>query len=93
MSHWLVIYDICDEKRLHKVAKIMTSYGIRVQKSVFELEASKSVILKLRSIINNIIKENDFVVYFEICERDWQKRIKYGVGRFDGPDEKDFYIC
>lgn len=92
MSHWLIIYDICDEKRLQKVASTISSYGIRVQKSVFELEAKRDIIDKIRSKINKIIEGKDFVVYFEICERDWQKRMKYGVGRFEGPEEGDFYI-
>ena len=92
MSHWLIIYDICDEKRLQKVASTISSYGIRVQKSVFELEAKRDIIDKIRSKINKIIEGKDFVVYFEICERDWQKRMKYGVGRFEGPEERDFYV-
>ena len=92
MSHWLVIYDICDDKRLHKVAKIMENYAIRVQKSVFEMESPKNIIETIRKNVNKIIKDEDFVVYFEICERDWQKRLKYGIGKFNGPEEKDVYI-
>lgn len=92
MIHWLVIYDITNEKRLTKVAKKMESFGIRVQKSVFEVEADTSVIEKLRKQVNRIIEEDDFVVYFEICERDWQKRKKVGPGKYIETEDAPFYI-
>lgn len=33
---YLVCYDIVNNHRRHKVAKLLESYGLRVQKSVFE---------------------------------------------------------
>lgn len=92
-QHWLIIYDIRDDKRLRNVAKKMESYGFRVQKSVFEANAPIEVINKLRLDVNNLIEEEDFVVYFNLCERDWQKRIKYGPGdlRMD-VEEKPYYL-
>ncbi len=92
MNHWLVIYDICDSKRLSKVAKKMEDFGIRVQKSVFEIDADRKQIEKLRYIINNIIEGDDFVVYFDICESDWQKIIKVGPGKYIETEEKPYYI-
>jgi len=92
MSHWLVIYDICNDKRLRKVAKNMENYGIRVQKSVFEIEADDLKIKNLRMSIKEIIKDEDYVVYFRLCEKDWQKKLKYGVGKYKNSDDKDFYI-
>jgi len=32
----LVAYDICDPKRLHRVARVCEDYGVRVQYSIFE---------------------------------------------------------
>ncbi len=92
MSHWLIIYDISDDKRLHKIAKIMESYGVRVQKSVFELEGTRKIIENIRRKVNSIIKDRDFVVYFEVCEKDWQKQLKYGVGRNIKFEDKETYI-
>ncbi len=74
MKHWLVIYDIRDPKCLHKVAKKMEEYGFRVQKSVFEIEATEVVIARLRQKIRRIIADEDFVVYFDLCGRCWQKK-------------------
>ncbi|HOV38145.1 MAG TPA: CRISPR-associated endonuclease Cas2 [Spirochaetales bacterium] len=93
MNHWLAIYDIRDERRLHKVAKTMGSYGVRVQKSVFEVIASRKVVDRLRNEVAGILDVNeDYVVYFELCERDWQKREKYGPGKYSEEDIRPFQI-
>ena len=36
----LVIYDITEPRRLNKVAKVIKDYGIRVQKSIFEVDVN-----------------------------------------------------
>lgn len=92
MSHWLVIYDIRDPKRLQRVAKTMTDYGIRVQKSVFEMECGRKKIDELRRRVRRIIEEEDYVVYFNLCEPDWQKREKYGKGRYEEEPDEPFKI-
>ncbi|MCX7786403.1 MAG: CRISPR-associated endonuclease Cas2 [Spirochaetes bacterium] len=93
MSHWLVIYDIRNDTRLRKVAKRMEGYGVRVQKSVFEVEASSKIIERLRKEIRELLNvEEDYVVYFEICERDWQKREKYGPGGYAEEDTRPYKI-
>ena len=35
---YLVCYDICDEKRLRRVAEICSDFGVRLQYSVFECD-------------------------------------------------------
>jgi len=92
MKKWLIIYDIKNEKRLNKVAKIINEYGERVQKSVFECEANDKVIERIRTRVNKVIEQEDYIVYFEICESDWQKRMKYGPKVNVDVEEKSFYI-
>ncbi len=92
MSHWLVIYDIRDEKRLRRVARVAQNFAIRVQKSVFEMDADEKQLHRLRQEIKKIIEEEDYVVYFNICEPDWQKREKYGKGRYDEEPNEEYYI-
>ncbi|MDP3381587.1 MAG: CRISPR-associated endonuclease Cas2 [bacterium] len=36
-----ITYDISNNKARSKIVKILTSYGFRVQKSVFEVEITK----------------------------------------------------
>lgn len=90
-SKWVILYDIRDPKRLRKVAKIMESYGIRVQKSVFEVFADVDLVKRLRYRIQKIILVDDYVLYINVCEEDWQKQMKYGSNAI-GYEEKDFYI-
>jgi len=78
-SHWLILYDICDSKRLQAAGKIVSRYGERIQKSVFEANANDSVINALQQKLEGIAGENDFIAIIPLCERDWQKAEKYGI--------------
>jgi len=46
METWLILYDIRNEKRLRRIAKLMERYGERVQKSVFEAMCGEITIQK-----------------------------------------------
>lgn len=92
VSNWLVIYDIRDPKRLHKVAKEMESWGKRVQYSVFEVLADRDKLEMLRVFIRMLIKPEDSVFYFELCEPCWQKQIKIGPGKLEILSGRPYYI-
>jgi CRISPR-associated protein Cas2 len=78
-SHWLILYDICDPKRLQSVGKIVSRYGDRIQKSIFEANANDSVINALQQRLEEIADKNDFIAIIPLCESDWQKAEKYGI--------------
>jgi len=78
-SHWCVLYDIKNCKRLHKVAKIAESFGIREQKSGFEMNMPESVVNIMVDKFKKVINESeDFIAILPLCERDYQKIEKYG---------------
>lgn len=87
--HWLVMYDICDEKRLRKISKILGAFGLRIQKSVFELSASKETVEIIRKRVNLIIEDPDSVVYIPLCIYDYAGIIRYGKRLFDSGDKVD----
>ena len=64
---YLVCYDICDEKRLRRVAEICSDFGVRLQYSVFEcdLNASEKVTMagKLEEVID---ASQDQVLYVSL---------------------------
>lgn len=67
-TFYILSYDIRDPKRLRKIAKIMTGYGTRVQKSVFEAlltqDLLQKVIQKCQGIINS---EQDTIRIYNLC--------------------------
>ncbi|MBC7075725.1 MAG: CRISPR-associated endonuclease Cas2 [Syntrophomonadaceae bacterium] len=57
----LVIYDIsCDQKR-NKIAKILESFGVRVQKSAFEAVLDKQRYSKLIKQLGRLLDDEDCV--------------------------------
>ena len=61
----IVFYDISDNKIRNKIVKILESYGIRMQKSVFQCEVN------LRQL-SSIVEFNDgvSVVIIEVSNKD-----------------------
>ncbi|OJF75749.1 MAG: CRISPR-associated endonuclease Cas2 [Treponema sp. CETP13] len=88
----MILYDIRDVKRLAKVEKVVESFGWRVQKSVFESCANELQINLLKSRLNRIIADEDFVLFFNICERCWQKKLIFGKTGNSNPMNDDFMI-
>jgi len=67
-SYYIISYDICDPKRLNKIAKIMLNYCERVLYSVFEGELTHRQKIELQQKISKIMApEEDSVIYFRLC--------------------------
>jgi CRISPR-associated protein Cas2 len=65
----LVSYDICDPKRLPKVAKLLEGYGNRVQYSVFECILTERQFRELQRRLLRLIRlEEDSVRFYRLCE-------------------------
>ncbi len=88
---YLAIYDITDAKRLNKVANILQDYGVRIQKSVFELRlstASRQLMEKrLRAVMD---EQKDGIKLFPLCEACVDK--KSGLENFSGWEETSPWI-
>ncbi len=88
----IVAYDIADPRRLAKIAKIMSDYGSRVQKSIFELSVKGRVFEEMRrQVEETIIPEEDGVKYFPVCEKCAGTVEIIGQGIFLDPDQ-EYYI-
>ena len=55
----LVIYDIVENKRRYRIVKSLESYGLRVQKSAFELNIDKKTYKRMISECVAIINERE----------------------------------
>jgi CRISPR-associated protein Cas2 len=82
----LITYDVstidakAGARRLRRVAKACTSYGVRVQKSVFEMQLGQKEWVELKTrLLAEIDREHDSLrVYF--IDSSAQQRIEhYGV--------------
>lgn len=77
---YLAIYDITDAKRLNKVANILQDYGVRIQKSVFELwlsTTSRQIMEKrLRAVMD---EQKDGIKLFPLCEACMDKKAAWGT--------------
>ncbi len=88
----IAAYDITDEKRLTRVAKVMLDYGVRVQKSIFEITVTNTVFQELKRRVEAIIvTEEDGVKYFPLCEQCAGTVEIIGQGQFTDPDS-EYYV-
>ena len=90
-SFYLISYDIANDKRRNKIAKILVKNGNRVQYSVFEVIVNKKridkVIAKMKKVID--FKEDSIRIYklCSICA----KGIEI-IGQGEVTKDEDFYI-
>lgn len=88
----LAVYDIAHPRRLARVAKILKDYGVRVQKSKFEIDPSPSGFRELQTRIMAVIDPAvDGVKYIPLCFKCMAKTEVIGQGNYVDPDE-EFYI-
>lgn len=88
----IVTYDIADPRRLNRVAKVIKDYGIRVQKSKFEVTVGNGTFLEMKARIEDTIEPTeDGVKYFPVCEKCAGTLEIIGQGFFIDPDE-EYYV-
>lgn len=88
----LVAYDIANEKRLYRVAKLMKDYGTRVQRSVFECRLDQAKLASLLSRIQTVIKKReDKVQIYHLCEVCQQRFEQCGQGSLT--TDAEVYVC
>ncbi len=92
MKYRVISYDISDNKRLKKVAKILEGYGVRVQQSVFEIYCNDIIFTNIRKKLDFIIKNDDSIAYQSFCIKDWKKIKKYGIQSSVFHDEKTYIV-
>lgn len=64
---YIVTYDICEEKRLRQVFRLMRGYGEHVQYSVFRCELSDRERVELMTkLISFVKKDEDQILFFPL---------------------------
>ncbi len=66
--HYTVAYDITNDKRRNRVAKILKDFGTRIQYSVFECDTDRRALLRLQSRLEKVINlKEDTVTFYHLC--------------------------
>jgi CRISPR-associated protein Cas2 len=63
-NSYLVCYDICDERRLRQVFKVMRNFGDHLQYSVFECQWTATDLVRCRTALTSIIQHDEDQVLF-----------------------------
>jgi CRISPR-associated protein Cas2 len=67
---YVVSYDICNAKRLRKVARACEDFGFRRQYSVFLCRLSATALVRLKSRLYDVINlQEDQVLFIPLCHR------------------------
>ena len=92
MDSYLVAYDVCNAKRLRKVARCCEDYGVRYQYSVFLCRLSATDYVRLRSRLYDLIDlTHDQVMFVPICVKCVARMDSIGQ-RLEPPDAKDVVV-
>ena len=66
--HYTVAYDITDDKRRNRVAKVLKDFGTRIQYSVFECNTDRRALLRLQNRLEKAIDaDEDTVTFYHLC--------------------------
>jgi CRISPR-associated protein Cas2 len=89
----IVVYDIACPRRIVRVAKILKDYGVRVQKSIFEVDVDAQFFREMRCRVEKkIVPEEDGIKYFPFCEKCAGAVEIIGQGSLTDPDEEYYVI-
>ena len=64
----LIIYDITEDKPRIKLSKLLSSYGVRVQKSAFEASLNKKQYKKLIFELDRYVGREDSIRVYKLYE-------------------------
>jgi CRISPR-associated protein Cas2 len=65
--NYLICYDISQNRRRSKVARILEKSGTRLQKSVFMVDFNKEQIISMQKKLEIYIKTGDSLIFMPSC--------------------------
>lgn len=79
---YLVTYDICDDKRLRRVHKLVKGYGEWLQLSVFQCRLSRRRHAELMQLLDGmIVHKHDHVLILDLGPADQVKPRVISLGK------------
>lgn len=78
---YLLCYDVSDPRRLRRVARLLESYGMRVQKSFFQCRVPQQVLERLLERLLRVVdRRKDSVALYHLCEDCTRRAVTDGTG-------------
>ena len=77
MSRYLATYDIGDNRRRRRVARVLQEYGQRIQWSVFEVDLEPQEVAELRSRLGPVLGKKDAFEIIPIDATGNRKRYRW----------------
>lgn len=70
MRKWHVVaYDVCDDRRLRRVARVLCGYGERLQYSVFRCRLNAVELERLLWELESILAKEDRLLVMPLCQQ------------------------
>ena len=89
--HYTIAYDITNDKRRNRVAKILKDFGKRVQYSVFECNTDRQAFLRLQNRLEKVIDfGEDTITFYHLCAA-CEKQIDR-IGLKKGLDNQSYIV-
>ncbi len=66
-KHYVVCYDITSQSVRSKIARILETHGVRIQKSVFAITLSTGEVAKFQNKLKKLIKTDDVLLLLPVC--------------------------
>ena len=73
-------YDVPDKGRRFRLHKLLTGYGIPVQRSVFECDISPRQLDALSERVKRLLEDDDDLRLYSLCERCHAAAMHHGQG-------------
>lgn len=89
---YLICYDIRDPKRWRKCHRLLKSYGVPVQYSIFQCRLSDQKIGKLRWELAAILADEDSLLIAPIQEADVNRIVQWNVKNIIEKGEERFRV-
>lgn len=88
-KHIIASYDISDDRRLQRVAKVMKDFGTRVLKSVFECNLSTAEYLEMKHRAEKVMDPHeDSIRFYFLCGKCLENVERLGTGGGFSADEE-----
>ena len=90
--HWhLLAYDVRDDQRLRRTAKILEGYGERLQYSVFRCKLSDRQLERLRWELSRQMAEEDSLLIVPLCDSCADRLHAHGPA-YEWPEEPPGWV-